>query len=326
MSIINSFQKGQQVRVRLPLIDAGVRQTNTKPPKLFLDATFTDGPETISGKIWNWPEKATVPETKKCYDIVGSVSEFNGTLQLTLLSMSLSENQDVSEFSLDFGLDTSMLYEQAAQLIRSISNEKLRKITDYIYWSNISAICNSTSAISVHHMGIGGNLLHSIEVAKTAIATGAIYPDADIKVDLLCAGALLHDIGKLPTYIMDGPYIEYTMDGNLLDHITLGILMLADAGKALAADGIDVTVEIKLLQHIIASHHGQLEWGSPVTPKFVEAWLIHFADRISATVDTLARENIKSSDSIYTAKVFACGNRPHLKQKLINDILGQDTV
>jgi len=133
-----------------------------------------------------------------------------------------------------------------------------------------------------HHAMLGGLLKHTVEVAYVAQAIGRT---CGANWDLLCAGVLLHDIGKLEAYRWDGLF-EATTAGSLIGHLTLGALMLerrlAELDPPLAAH------ERLALQHILLSHHGKLEFGSPVRPMTLEAEVLHLADTASAATTNVA--------------------------------------
>lgn len=139
------------------------------------------------------------------------------------------------------------------------------------------------ASTSGHHAELGGLLKHTCEVARIALATAAEFPAAD--AELLLAGALLHDIGKLASYRWEGGF-EMTVAGSVVGHVVLGALMLDQ--RVRAADPIPCTPEeLLLLQHLILSHHGKLEFGAPVLPLTLEAEILHFADNASARATSM---------------------------------------
>jgi 3'-5' exoribonuclease len=157
------------------------------------------------------------------------------------------------------------------------------------------------ASLAGHHARIGGLLQHATEVAAIG-RTAAESCGAD--ADLVLAGALLHDIGKLDAYRWAGVF-EMTEAGSLLGHVTLGMLMLDRTVAAAGAAPCTVS-ELALLQHLIASHHGTLELGASVPPMTLEAEILHFADDTSAKAasmaDALADEGLFSAGSMVSAK------------------------
>jgi len=140
------------------------------------------------------------------------------------------------------------------------------------------------AAIKRHHVYIGGLLEHTAGVVALCEATAAIYPMVDR--DLLLAGAALHDIGKVASYRV-GRSFEGTDAGRLLGHLVLGVQMVAERIQSLRSAAGDAEKgfpeELRLcLEHLLLSHHGIMEWGSPVEPVSLEACLLHHADNLDA--------------------------------------------
>jgi 3'-5' exoribonuclease len=139
-------------------------------------------------------------------------------------------------------------------------------------------------SVGRHHAKVGGLLLHTVEVmaiARTAARTCRANPD------LVTAGALLHDIGKVESYAITPGGFEHTPCGRLLGHVVLGTLMLERRVAALAPP-ICSDTQLLELQHLILAHHGSLEFGSPVEPMTLEAELIHWADEASARANDMS--------------------------------------
>ncbi len=146
-------------------------------------------------------------------------------------------------------------------------------------------------AVYGHHAAIGGLLKHTAEVAAIgrtiARASGA-------NIEYVLAGALLHDIGKIESYRWDGLF-DYTDAGRLVGHVTLGALMLERRVREQATPPCSPR-ELLLLTHFILSHHGRLEWGSPVQPMTLEAEALHWADNASAKTSSVA-EALRDDDN-----------------------------
>jgi 3'-5' exoribonuclease len=135
-----------------------------------------------------------------------------------------------------------------------------------------------------HHAKLGGLLQHTCEVAHLALTMGHWSPSADR--DLLLAGAMLHDIGKLESYHWDGPFAT-TVRGYALGHVVLGSLLLDRAIRACPVPPLEPG-QLELLHHLILSHHGRPEFGAPVRPLTLEAEILHYADDASAKTDAMA--------------------------------------
>ena len=147
----------------------------------------------------------------------------------------------------------------------------------------------SPAGMRVHHAYIGGLLEHSVTVAEICKEISKYYP---LDRDLLITGALLHDIGKVKEYVVTESGINVTTEGELKGHISIGAMMVREKAREI---GIP---EKKLLEveHIILSHHGELEWGSPVVPKTIEALIVHHIENLDSKLARFV-EIIENSNS-----------------------------
>lgn len=135
-----------------------------------------------------------------------------------------------------------------------------------------------------HHAALGGLLKHTCEVAHIALETARLFAQAD--PDLVLAGVLLHDIGKLESYRWEGAF-DVTVPGSVVGHVVLGALML-DRRVREASRPPCTEQELLVLEHLILSHHGKLEFGAPVAPMTLEAEILHYADNASAKAASMA--------------------------------------
>jgi 3'-5' exoribonuclease len=151
--------------------------------------------------------------------------------------------------------------------------------------------------VNGHHAKLGGLLLHLFEVTSIARSMARTM---NANTDLVVAGALLHDVGKVEAYGIEGGGFGHTPCGLLLGHVVLGCLMLerrrAAAGCTICSDG-----QLLDLQHTILSHHGALEFGSPVQPMTAEAEIVHWADEASAKANDMI-ESLEESDAFTAGK------------------------
>lgn len=316
---ISDFGVGDLVQGRLVVADATLGKTKGNPPKPYVRLTLTDGSEQVQSMLWDWDEGTSLPAKGLVLDINAKCTAYQGKKQLSNISYMPAEDQSITEFQPHYTEDAEGLFDAAMELIQGFSNSALRELLTYIYQENTEAILNATSAAGIHHVGIGGNLAHSLEVAHICQAIANLFP-ADINYDLVIAGALVHDLGKCLTYKMDGPVIEYTRAGELFDHSVLGLEFLNEADCSFNYRYHPV---VDLLKHICLSHHGSKEFGAPATPRFIEAYIVSYADGISATLDTMRQANKKAmaEGKEFTDKVFTCNNTRHLLQADIRNML-----
>lgn len=291
---------------------AQVKMANNK--KQYLDMVLFDGTNKINAKIWNW-SSPSVPASGNIIDVVAVVGEWQGKKQLTVEDFRDSMEHTADDFKEKAPFDLIEYQERLSRLHDNIGNEVLSDVVyKLIYGNNFESFISAPAAKGIHHAYVGGLLRHSVEVAETGLAIASCYPGVD--TDLIIAGGLLHDIGKLLTYVSANGSIGMTPIGSALDHIIIGGSMV----DALTTEENAAT--LTLVKHIIASHHGKLEWGSPVTPICKEALIVHQADMLSSSMDTITEADKSSSDPVYTEKIYTQGNRQFYKQSTIDNILG----
>ena len=179
----------------------------------------------------------------------------------------------------------TQLFEIVKNEINTITEPSLKKLLN-LFFKDPEFIQNykhSPSAISHHHNYVGGNLQHTVGVIKLCNTILDSYPTG-INHDLLITGALLHDVGKLKEYKYEAA-IEKTAIGNFIGHIVIGDRWIREKINELRQNGEEFPEELEThLLHLILSHHGRYEWGSPKIPKTVEACTLHYADLMDSQV------------------------------------------
>lgn len=192
---------------------------------------------------------------------------------------------DVSDFipSLD-DKKIKELFETLKNDIKTVENEQLRDLLDLFFNDKeISReFMTSPSAMTHHHNYVGGNLEHTVGVLRLCKNICQMYPG--INVDLVIAGAMLHDIGKLKEYVSTAS-VDKTDIGNFIGHIVIGDRWIREKIDVLRKKGKDFDEDLESkLCHIILSHHGRYAFGSPRMPKIVEAMIVHAADMMDSQV------------------------------------------
>ena len=173
-------------------------------------------------------------------------------------------------------------------LIKTVRNPGLRALLETIFSGAIyDKFIMNPAGMRMHHAYIGGLLQHSVDVAGIAIALAEQIGNVD--KDLVVAGALLHDIGKLRE-ISSQIGFPYTNEGRLLGHIAMSVMMVQEAAAKLKLP----QARLEQLQHILLSHHGDNEKGSPVVCATKEAFIVHYADEIDAIMNQFETYDDKS--------------------------------
>jgi 3'-5' exoribonuclease len=169
------------------------------------------------------------------------------------------------------------LFDSLKKYIFEIRHPWLKGMVEAVLHSYAKEFCNAPAARSKHHAYPGGLLEHTCSVVKTAKFLYEQHPKY-AELDLILAGAILHDLGKIKSYTWDGDKIVHSSSEELIHHIPLGMMMLK---PFLDQFEIDPKKQEAIL-HILASHHGIREWGSPVEPATKEATIVHLADLADA--------------------------------------------
>ncbi|MEM4598506.1 MAG: HD domain-containing protein [Candidatus Diapherotrites archaeon] len=244
--------------------------------------------KSLTYKYWGGPDEQKV---KKLYDsikpdcvvrIKGRVSKYKGKLELTTNEPDTIEviekgRYDESSFVRIGTKNTEEIYNKIISEIEQIEDGKLRQMLRSIYCTKeiSEKIKKHPGAIEIHHNWVGGLLEHIFEVLEICKKMYEFYPS--MNRDLLVAGALLHDIGKLEELEVTSR-IKSTTKGQLLGHITLGAIFLERKCNEFA---IDEMTKNKLI-HIVVSHHGKQDYGSPKEPMLAEAIVVYYADELSS--------------------------------------------
>ena len=263
----------------LLLKEAKVRTTANG--KSFLDMALVDKTGTIPAKCWDWSGEA--PAAGVVVRIRGTGNEYNGHLQLRVESMreaTAADGRNAADFVPAAPETASSMLAEIKATAGSLRDRSLRGIVEKVLeWAESGGrLATAPAAKSMHHAEVSGLLHHTVTMLRAAKAIAEIYRRLD--KDLLYAGIIVHDLGKLDEMnvsaigLVDG----YTRDGRLIGHIVRGVVNIERAGAAVGAARERTT----LLQHLVLSHHGDAEFGSPVPPKCPEAQVLSELDRLDA--------------------------------------------
>lgn len=287
-------------------------KTNGANKSNYLSIIFQDETGTIDAKLWNasqeYMKKLTVGAVVRGK---GDIIKYSDDRQMKIVSIedvSFQESQQV-HFLAKAPLDSQSMIKALMDYVKKISNMKLYTLTKYIFEKHIEKIEIYPAASRNHHEYVSGLAYHTLSMLKVADGIIKVYPE--LNSDLIYSGILLHDIGK--TVELSGPVVPtYTLEGKLLGHISIGQAMIKEAAQELHIEG----EEVILLQHMILSHHGKNEFGSPVLPQIREAEVVYLIDNIDARIN-MFNKAIEQVDAGETSKrVFALENRMVYKPKM----------
>ena len=309
------------------LVVASVSARKTRRGSDYLTLELFDGSDKITGNYWNWRGN-NIPALKTILDIEYTVTEYNGNKQLNISAMHSNNKLTLDEFmpNLENGGSIEKVFDEALRLVEQLNDMYLLAICEAALKNYRHLWLHVPGAKSVHHAFMGGTLVHCLSTAKIA---RSIAENIDIaNIDLVTAGALLHDIGKLKAYEITGVVIDMTDTGLLFDHLYLGAKMLQDiANSVCPIDELNEAQIFRLeqLQHIILSHHGEKEYGAVINPATVEAHIVYQADTIDAEMQML-REAAKKSSGKWTDKIWTLHNVPHIRPQFTERMMSFETT
>lgn len=277
----------------------------TKTGKDYAELTLSDKSATIPAcKVWDVTEE--IKETLKNNDVLyidGEADNFGGVYKVTIKEVSLPSGEvPLSELVSSEPIDVEGVYSSIKSEVESFKNELLKKVTLGLLDEYGEALKSISAAKHVHHYKRGGLLRHVQEMLNLALYMQKMYPVANR--ELLISGIIFHDIMKAKEYTYNhGIAGDFTADGVLFGHIFLG----AELPKRYVSQEEAESEEIKMLQHIILSHHGIKEWGSPVEPAIIEAVIIHHVDNLDAKTYGFADElsNMEMGEVRKSRNIFA---------------------
>ena len=285
MRYINEIKDGERVIEHYLVRKKESRES--RAGKSFLSLKLMDKTGVIDAKIWEMSNSIGDFDEGNIVKIDGTVTTFNNELQLKITKLRRSNEGEYvpADYIPITTKDIDEMYKQVLAIIKTIKIPHIKVLLENMLVNNkelAEKFKTHQAAMYVHHGYVGGLIEHTLSVAEIAISLGKRYKYVDL--DLLVAGALLHDIGKV--YELRAlPHSEYTDDGQMLGHIIIGIEMISKEIDNI----LDFPHETaSLIKHLIISHHGEYEFGSPKLPATPEAMLLHFADNVDAKLTTFA--------------------------------------
>lgn len=277
----------------------------------YYSANLSDGTDTVDARIWDINLKKDL-KNGMVYLFNARINEYGGKRQF-IINQIRDVNQDeinLRDFYRYAPIDETELRTRIKEYIRKITNPILYKLVVTLIKDSETAYFTYPAATSMHHNYLCGLAYHTYSMARIADQVIVNYPN--INSNLLYAGVLLHDIGK--TKELSGSISPvYTMDGMLLGHIVIGLNMISAKAKELQYEN---TEEVQMLLHMIAAHHGELEYGSPKEPATIEALALHLIDLMDSKLASVESEYEKTTPGELTQSILSLGRKNLYKTKI----------
>lgn len=303
---INDFQEGERLALFALIKDAQVR--TTKKGDNYLALTFGDQSGELSGNLWDvTDEQVQQFQPGKVIYLEGQRDSYQGRPQLNINNIRLATDDEPNQ--------PEKYVEQAPEseddiktalrpFVMAITEPTWRRIVNHLLAKHGEYFFKSPAAKTNHHAFTGGLAYHTLSILR--LAKSVIQQYSGINESLLYAGALLHDLGK--TVELSGQVgTQYTTTGKLLGHIPL-----IDGEICATCEELNIdyeSSEVVLLRHMVLSHHGLLEYGSPVRPEIMEAEILHHLDELDASIMMMQTALAKTKPGEFTDRIFALDNR-----------------
>ncbi len=287
------------------LVRSAEQRTSSKGGK-YLDLTLCDKDSEINCKKWD----GTVPPPKQgsVIKVAGTVQEFNGRLQMRIDQMRDARADDMVDMSALMPCAPEPPEDMLAEINRTIDAMKTPELKAIL--REMLAMCGDKlmyypAAQRVHHAERSGLLHHTLGVLRAAEAVLPLYPV--LNSDLLRAGAIAHDLSKTAEFISDegGNVSDYSAEGQLLGHLVHGVAQVQEAARRANVSGEYVL----LLSHMIISHHGLPEHGSPRPPMFPEAEMLHLLDDMDAKMNEMESVMRRTPVGAFSEKIWTLDRR-----------------
>lgn len=310
MKQVKDFKEGDHLETKLLVSNLTKGVTNSGAP--YLSLVLQDNTKSIESKLWDVkPEIEKILQTGKVYDFTLEINMYRNTLQAKVVNvLPVNESEvNMADFVTSSPVPVDELRDQISSAVNTIKNENIAKIVTAMLKFYDKDVFEYPAASKIHHNFIGGLATHTSGMLKLADAVCIFYPNIDR--DYLIAGVILHDLGKIEE--LTSPIVtEYSIKGKLIGHISIIDARLLEAGKELK---LDESEELTILRHMVLSHHGELEFGSPIRPETLEAEVLSYIDNLDAKVNIITKALDEINVGEFTQKLFALENRTFYKHK-----------
>lgn len=316
---VNALEPSQTITSSFLVQTKEVREKKSGEP--YLSLLLSDKTGRIDAKMWD--NVAEVLETFDRDDFVkikALVQVHLNRPQLTIhkLRRMGDDEVDFADYFPCSERDPEEMWRELRAIVMSVGNEPLRALLNsFLNDPEIARrFKRAPAAKSIHHAYLGGLLEHVLSLATLSRAVASNYSSIDL--DLLIAGAVLHDIGKIFELTYDRGF-SYSYEGQLLGHIPIALRMIGDKARAIPAFPDRLRL---LIEHIVLSHHGRLEFGSPKLPLFPEAILFHYLDDLDSKMECMRTlvQNDRHSTELFT------GYSPSLERTVLKKELFLSSV
>ena len=284
---IKEIRDGRNIEGLFLIKNVSRAETRTGSPYLMLNLMDRTGE--MAGRVWDDADR-WMAECRPGGVVLlkGQAQAYKGVLQLkiNMLKAVDDSNLDMTLFVPSAPYEIKSMTAEVMKLVKTVKNPHLQQLLLLFFKDSgfLKKFKKAPAAKSMHHAYMGGLLEHTLAVTRLADKVSDLYPDVDRSI--LIAGALLHDIGKIEEFGIDAFPFDYTDKGRLVGHLVIGVDMIQENIRKLPDFPEELGVRLK---HLILSHHGRHEFGSPALPMTREAFILNFLDDLDAKINYINR-------------------------------------
>lgn len=290
---------------------------NSKNGSAYLDLILGDKEGELPAKLWDYKEDGLF-EAEMIVKVRGTIEQYNGKDQFRISQIrpvSSADDYNIADLVPASEIGGEQIFNMLLRRVNAFKDNDLKSIVLSILNDKKDLLVSCPAAFRLHHAMVGGLMLHTISIVRMAEEICKIYPNID--KELLLSGAILHDTAKTWEFNLSktGLVKGYSTEGELIGHLVKGAMYVEETASRL---GIK-SEKIVLLQHMILSHHGVPEFGSPVRPMFLEAEILSTLDSLDATIFEINNATKKVKPGEFTDRQWALDNRKLYNHGLTNN-------
>jgi 3'-5' exoribonuclease len=308
-------QLGERENIDQVFLVADKQLRANRNGNLYLQLRLTDKTGSLTGMLWNASDSTfNSVETGNYLRVAGTTQIYNGQLQMIVTRIEPTDPRQIDEqdFVTVSTEEIDRLAQRLTEMLRGVRNVHLRNLSECFLADEhfMGKFTTAPAGIKNHHAYRGGLLAHVVSLMEACRAVAPLYPDLD--GDLLLLGAFLHDAGKIDELTYDREF-GYSDEGQLIGHVVMIISTVEDKvaeSERLSQEKFPAELLLRL-KHLIVSHHGEYEFGSPKLPMTLEAIALHLLDNLDAKLYSVAqilKEDV-GSDSNWTSFNQALGRK-----------------
>lgn len=282
-------------------------EKKTKNGSTYLDLIIGDKDGELPAKLWDY-NGGDMFEAEMVVKIRGTVEQYNGKEQFRVAQIrpaSSSDNYNITDLVPASEVGGAQIFDMLMRRVNAFKDSDLKAVVSSIMQDKKDILITCPAAFRLHHAMLGGLMLHTISIVRMAEEICKIYPNID--KDLLLSGAILHDVAKTWEFELSksGLVKSYSTEGELIGHLVKGTMYVEEKAKELGIKN----EKIALLEHMILSHHGVPEFGSPIRPMFLEAEILSSLDTLDAAIFEINSATSKVEKGSFTDRQWALDNR-----------------